>query len=419
MKEHVNILFIGHVDAGKSTIGGQILVLTGMVDDRTLSKYEKEAKEKGRESWYFSWALDTNPEERDKGKTVEVGKATFETTVKRYTILDAPGHKSYVPNMIGGAAQADVAVLIISARKGEFESGFDKQGQTREHVTLAKIAGIKKLIVAVNKMDDQTVNWSEERYNEIVNKLKPFLKNVGYNANFIPISGYTGLNIKDRAPCSWYNGPSLLEFLDNMEHIHRNNEGPLRIPVANKFKDMGIIVGGKIESGCVKLNQSVIIMPNNTKAEVIGIDVNDEPTEIGMCGDNVLLKLRGVEEEEISIGFVICHPSDPIKVRKTFDAQLIILDKNIMCPGYISVMHSHTLVEEVQISCFKHLIDKKTGKKSREPPRFVKQGEVCIAQLEAMGPICIESQLGRFTLRDEGKTIAMGKIIDSKYIDEK
>ncbi|CDQ97061.1 unnamed protein product [Oncorhynchus mykiss] len=162
-KEHVNVVFIGHVDAGKSTIGGQIMYLTGMVEKRTLEKYEREAKEKNRETWYLSWALDTNQEERDKGKTVEVGRAYFETEKKHFTILDAPGHKSFVPNMIGGASQADLAVLVISARKGEFETGFEKGGQTREHAMLAKTAGVKHLIVLVNKMDDPTVNWSLER----------------------------------------------------------------------------------------------------------------------------------------------------------------------------------------------------------------------------------------------------------------
>ena len=162
-KEHVNIVFIGHVDAGKSTLGGNILYLTGMVDERTMEKYEKEAREAGRESWYLSWALDTSKEERSKGKTVEVGRARFETEKRRYTILDAPGHKSYVPNMISGASQADVGVLVISARKGEFETGFDKGGQTREHAVLAKMQGINKLVIVINKMDDPTVEWSKER----------------------------------------------------------------------------------------------------------------------------------------------------------------------------------------------------------------------------------------------------------------
>jgi len=210
-KEHVNVVFIGHVDAGKSTIGGQIMFLTGMVDKRTLEKYEKEAREKNRESWYLSWALDTNQEEREKGKTVEVGRASFETEKKHFTILDAPGHKSFVPNMIGGASQADLAVLVISARKGEFETGFEKGGQTREHAMLAKTAGVKHLVVLINKMDDHTVNWDEERYNECKEKLLPYLKKLGFNPqkdlNFMPCSGLTGAGLKESVDpqlCPWY-----------------------------------------------------------------------------------------------------------------------------------------------------------------------------------------------------------------------
>jgi peptide chain release factor subunit 3 len=211
VKEHLNIVFIGHVDAGKSTLGGNLLYLSGGVDKRTMEKYEREAKEAGRETWYLSWALDSTPQERAKGKTVEVGRAYFETPTRRYTILDAPGHKTYVPSMISGAAQADVAILVISARKGEFETGFERGGQTREHVMLVKTAGVSKLVVIINKMDDPTVHWEIGRYNEIKDKLTPFIKSAGFNpktdVTFIPVSAYTGQNLKERMSksiCSWW-----------------------------------------------------------------------------------------------------------------------------------------------------------------------------------------------------------------------
>jgi peptide chain release factor subunit 3 len=210
-KLHLNVVFTGHVDAGKSTLGGQLLVLTGMVDKRTLEKYERDAKEAGRESWYLSWALDSTPQEREKGKTVEVGRAYFETEKKRYTILDAPGHKTFVPSMISGAAQADVSVLVISARKGEFETGFEKGGQTREHITLVRTAGVNKIIVVINKMDDPTVEWDKARFDEIKDKLGPFARSTGYNPKtdlvYIPVSAYNGINIKERADkqtLPWY-----------------------------------------------------------------------------------------------------------------------------------------------------------------------------------------------------------------------
>jgi len=423
-KEHLNIVFIGHVDAGKSTMGGNLLYLTGMVDQRTMEKYEKEAKEAGRESWYLSWALDTNKEERAKGKTVEYGRAYFETEKRRYTILDAPGHKNFVPSMIGGASQADVGVLVISARKGEFETGFEKGGQTREHAVLAKTAGVNKLIVAINKMDDPTVNWAKERYDECVTKLTPFLKGSGYNPKtdleFMPVSGFTGANLKERLDskvCPWHSGPSLLEYLDGMQTLERKVNAPLMIPITEKYKDMGTVVVGKVESGKVKKGQPVLIMPNRRTVEISAIyDELDLEIDYGICGDNVRLRLRGIEEEDISTGFVICANERPVKTTTSFEAQLAILEhKNIICAGYSAVLHVHSCVEEISISSLLHLIDKKTGRKSKRPPQFVKKGEKVIARLESAGPICVEAfddyaQLGRFTLRDEGKTIAIGKI---------
>lgn len=211
VKEHLNLVFIGHVDAGKSTLCGRLLYLYGTVDKRTMEKYEKEAKDAGRETWYLSWALDSTPQERAKGKTVEVGRSYFETDTRRYTILDAPGHKTYVPSMISGAAQADVAILVISARKGEFETGFEKGGQTREHITLVRTAGVARLICVINKMDDPTVEWAHTRYKEIKDKITPFLKSTGFNlktdVTFLPISGYAGENLKDKVKksvCSWW-----------------------------------------------------------------------------------------------------------------------------------------------------------------------------------------------------------------------
>jgi peptide chain release factor subunit 3 len=258
-KEHVNIIFLGHVDAGKSTLGGSILISTGMVDERTLDKYKREAKDAGREGWYISWALDLNKEERAQGKTIEVGRGFFETEKRRYSILDAPGHKTYVPNMIGGASQADVGLLVISARKGEYETGFEKGGQTREHAMLAKTQGVNKLIIVVNKMDDPTVEWSEERYKECTTKVMQFLKGVGYNPKtdiaMMPVSAQTFTGIKDRVPVAtapWYNGPSLLEYLDNMQALERKINAPFMMPIAAKYKDMGTMIEGKIESG--KLN---------------------------------------------------------------------------------------------------------------------------------------------------------------------
>lgn len=422
-KENLNVIFIGHVDAGKSTIGGHVMYLTGQVDKRTLEKYEREAREKNRETWYLSWALDTNQEEREKGKTVEVGRASFETVKKRFTILDAPGHAGFVPNMIGGAAQADVGVLVISARKGEFETGFERKGQTREHAMLAKTAGVKHLVVLINKMDDSTVEWLEERYEECKTKLTPFLKKVGFNPKtdlfYIPVSGLTGANLKEVATeeCSWYKGPPFITYLDNLPTVVREDNGIFRMPIADKYKDMGTLVMGKLESGAVMKGLSLLLMPNRVPVEVIQIVRVEEEVPVAYSGDNIKLRLKGVEEEDISPGFVLCDPSSPCNMSQNFEAQIAILEhKSIICAGYSAILHIHTVVEEVQITELKALIDRKSGKRVSRNPRFVKQDQVAIATLHTSGIICMENfkdfpQMARFTLRDEGKTIAIGKVL--------
>ncbi|KAF9058167.1 eukaryotic polypeptide chain release factor 3 [Panaeolus papilionaceus] len=434
-KEHLNIVFIGHVDAGKSTMGGNLLYLSGMVDKRTMEKYEKEAKEAGRESWYLSWALDSTPQERAKGKTVEVGRAYFETDSRRYTILDAPGHKTFVPSMISGAAQADVAILVISARKGEFETGFEKGGQTREHIMLVKTVGVSKVVVVINKMDDSTVQWDKARYDEIKDKLVPFIRGAGFNpktdVTFLPVSAYTGVNLKERIPknvCSWFDGPSFLEHMDHMPMVDRKINAPLMMPISEKYKDMGTIVVGKIESGHLKKGDSLILMPNKSAVEVAAIfnELEDE-VDRALCGDNVRIRLRGVDDEEISPGFVLTSPKRPIHSVRQFEAQLAILEhKSIICAGYSAVMHIHTLAEEVTLTSLLHYFDKATGRKSKKPPQFAKKGQKIVALIETAQPVCVEKftdypQLGRFTLRDEGRTVAIGKItklIENNMIDE-
>jgi peptide chain release factor subunit 3 len=422
-KDHVSIIFMGHVDAGKSTMGGNILYLTGSVDKRTVEKYEREAKDAGRQGWYLSWVMDTNKEERNDGKTIEVGKAYFETDKRRYTILDAPGHKMYVSEMIGGASQADVGILVISARKGEYETGFEKGGQTREHALLAKTQGVNKIIVVVNKMDDPTVNWSQERYQECTTKLGQFLKGIGYNKDDIinmPVSGYTGAGLKDRVDpkdCPWYSGPSLLEYLDNMDTMHRKINGPFMMPVSGKMKDLGTVVEGKIESGHVKKGTNLIMMPNKTPIEVLTIyNETEQECDTAFSGEQVRLKIKGIEEEDLQPGYVLTSPKNPVKTVTRFEAQIAIVElKSILSNGFSCVMHLHTAIEEVKFVELKHKLEKGTNRKSKKPPAFAKKGMKVIAILEVGELVCAETykdypQLGRFTLRDQGTTIAIGKI---------
>lgn len=427
-KSHLNVVFIGHVDAGKSTIGGQILFLTGMVDERTIQKYEREAKEKNRDSWYMAYIMDTNEEERAKGKTVEVGRAHFETAQKRFTILDAPGHKTYVPNMISGASQADIGVLVISARKGEFETGFERGGQTREHAQLAKTLGVSKLIVVINKMDDPSVQWSKERFEEIEKKLAPFLKSCGYNIKkdvlFLPISGLLGFNMKDRIPktvCSWWDGPAFFEALDATEPPFRDMKGPFRMPLIDKFKDMGTVVMGKIESGTVRRGDSLMVMPNKAPVKVVSILRDSDEIKFARPGENLRIRLSGVEEEDITPGFVLSSVGRPISAVLEFDAKLQVLElldhKAIFTAGYKAVLHIHSVVEECEIIELLQQIDPKTLKPMKKKPLFVKSGAVVLVRIQVNQLICVERfedfpQLGRFTLRDEGKTVAIGRVVN-------
>jgi peptide chain release factor subunit 3 len=303
----MNVVFIGHVDAGKSTTCGNILYLTGCVDDRAIEKYQKEAKDKNRESWFLAYIMDTSEEEKAKGKTVEVGRACFETPDRRYTILDAPGHKAYVPNMISGASQADIGVLIISARKGEFETGFEKGGQTREHALLAKTLGVRLLLVVINKMDDPTVEYSQERFVECQEKLTPYLKGCGYNVKkdviFLPISALTAVNVLEKSPhLPWFEGPCFIEALDNLPPLERNKESALRLPILSKYKDMGTMVEGKVEQGTVKPGDKLWVMPNRVPVEVLNVWLDQDEVAYLIGGENARVKLKDISDEDIQPG---------------------------------------------------------------------------------------------------------------------
>lgn len=278
----VSIVFMGHVDHGKSTIAGNILVLTGMVDERTVEKNKIEAIQNKKESWYLSYSLDINKEEREKGKTVEIGKAFFKTENKRYTILDAPGHSGFLPNLLLGACHADYVGLVISAKAGEFEAGFEKSGSTKEHSLLAKSLGVTKIIVIVNKMDEESVKWSKKRFDEIKVNLGDYLKKVGFaekDIQYIPISGLKGNNIKEplsKNVCDWYDGATLLETFDKMEVPVRDRNGPLRISILDRYKEGGLFIMGKVESGTIKYGGSYTIMPLKQNIDVAWLFNSEE-----------------------------------------------------------------------------------------------------------------------------------------------
>ena len=375
----------------------------------------------------MAYIMDTNEEERAKGKTVEVGRAHFETAKKRYTILDAPGHKNYVPNMIAGAAQADVGVLVISSRKGEFETGFERGGQTREHAQLAKTLGVAKLVVVVNKMDDPSVMWDKARFDEVEVKLTPFLKQCGYNVkrdvHFLPISGLFGHGMKDRvdpAKCPWYSGPCFFECLDGLEPQDRNPDAPFRMPLVDKYKEDGKVqVMGKTEAGMVRRGDTLMVMPNRQLVKVTGIFRDADEIAAARPGENIRLRLTGVEEEDVQAGFVVCSPAAPVPVVLEFDALLSVLEllehKSIFTAGYKCVLHIHTATEECEVTQIHYQLDPKTKLPIKKKCLFLKSGTIALVRIQLAGTICMERfkdfpQLGRFTLRDEGRSIAIGKV---------
>jgi len=429
MKEHVNVVCIGHVDSGKSTIAGQILLQTGVVEEAVIAKYKREAMEKNRDSWYLAYILDTNEEERQKGKTVEVGRGRFNSDIKRYTVLDAPGHRGYVPNMIQGATQADVAILVVSARRGEFETGFERGGQTGEHVILARTSGVSHLIIAVNKMDDETVMWCHTRYHHIAKAIHTFACKHGFKPSevfVVPVSGINGANIVHPVSpetCTWWaeeSGDTLLSLLDKLPPIQREPDGPLRIPISATFKDMGTVCTiGKVETGTCRFNDTIIIMPTGATTTVCGLEIDGRPVAQAEAGENVVVKLTDIEEEELKTGFVMSKPDEPAKRCLSFECQLQIIDTlphiPVISAGYRAVLHAHTLQTECEVHDLLSKMEGKTHKASRHKPAFVRTGDICYAIITvtasvSLDPFSENRKTGRFALRSEGRTIAIGRV---------
>jgi len=421
-KPHLNLVIIGHVDHGKSTTMGHFLYLAGAVDDRTIRTYEEEAKKLGKESFKYAWILDSLKEERERGLTIDLRYLKFETPRFFFTIIDAPGHRDFVKNMITGASQADAAILFVSAKKGEFEAGIGPGGQTREHAFLAFTLGVRQMIVCINKMDDPTVNWSEERYNEIKNEVSRMLRLVGYNVNkipFIPTSGWTGDNlVKPSERMPWYKGPTLYQALDSLEVPPKPVDKPLRIPIQDVYSITGVgtVPVGRVETGVLKEGDKVIFMPSGKTGEVKSIETHHVRIPRAEPGDNIGFNVRGVSKTEVRRGDVVGHPDNPPTVAKEFIGQIIVIyHPTAIAAGYTPVLHVHT----AQVACrFAELlkkIDPRTGQVVEENPAFLKTGDSAIVRFEPLRPVCLEvytefPELGRFAIRDMGTTIAAGVV---------
>ncbi|XP_063141847.1 HBS1-like protein isoform X3 [Rattus norvegicus] len=424
-KQLLNLVVIGHVDAGKSTLMGHMLYLLGNVNKRTMHKYEQESKKAGKASFAYAWVLDETGEERERGVTMDVGMTKFETTTKVVTLMDAPGHKDFIPNMITGAAQADVAVLVVDASRGEFEAGFETGGQTREHGLLVRSLGVTQLAVAVNKMDQ--VNWQQERFQEITGKLGHFLKQAGFKESdvaFIPTSGLSGENLTSRSQSSdltkWYKGLCLLEQIDSFKPPQRSIDKPFRLCVSDVFKDQGsgFCVTGKIEAGYVQTGDRLLAMPPNETCTAKGITLHDEPVDWAAAGDHVSLTLVGMDIIKINVGCIFCGPKEPIKACTRFRARILIFNIEVpITKGFPVLLHYQTVSEPAVIKRLISVLNKSTGEVTKKKPKLLTKGQNALVELQTQRPVALElykdfKELGRFMLRYGGSTVAAGVVTE-------
>jgi len=434
-KTHINIVVIGHVDSGKSTTTGHLIYKCGGIDKRTIEKFEKEAQEMGKGSFKYAWVLDKLKAERERGITIDITLWKFETAKYYVTVIDAPGHRDFIKNMITGTSQADCAVLIVAAGTGEFEAGISKNGQTREHALLAYTLGVKQMIVGVNKMDTTEPAFNEARFEEIKKEVSTYIKKIGYNpatVPFVPISGWNGDNmLEPSSNMPWYkgwnierktnkaDGKTLLQALDAMEPPSRPLDKPLRLPLQDVYKigGIGTVPVGRVETGIIKPGMVITFAPANITTEVKSVEMHHEALVEAVPGDNVGFNVKNVSVKELRRGYVCGDSKDnPPKSTEEFTAQVIVLNHpGQISNGYTPVLDCHTAHIACKFREIKEKCDRRTGKKLEDNPKFLKSGDAAIVELCPSKPMCVETftdfpPLGRFAVRDMRQTVAVGVI---------
>lgn len=399
----------------------------GGIDKRTIEKFEKESSDLGKGSFKYAWVLDKLKAERERGITIDIALWKFETEKYSFTIIDAPGHRDFIKNMITGTSQADLGILMVASPPGEFEAGISTNGQTREHALLAYTLGVKQLIVGINKMDDKNVNWSQERYEEIAKEMNGYLKKIGYNPEKIlkiPLSGWTGDNLLENPPgdhplMKWYKGESLLGALDAMEAPKRPTEKPLRLPLQDVYKigGIGTVPVGRVETGVIKPGMQVTFAPAGVTTEVKSVEMHHESMAQAGPGDNVGFNVKSLSVKDIKRGYVAGDAkNDPPAQCEDFLAQVIVLNHpGEIHAGYAPVLDCHTAHIAVKFAELQTKIDRRSGKKIEDNPKMIKTGDAAMVKMVPSKPMCVETfteypPLGRFAVRDMRQTVAVGVI---------
>lgn len=421
-KEHINLVFIGHVDAGKSTTVGRILFDSGVIDEQTMRKLKEKAESLGKGGFEFAFVMDGLKEEQERGVTIDLAHKKFVTDKYEFTIIDAPGHKDFVKNMITGASQADAGVLVVAATDTEI------QPQTREHVFLSKTLGVKQLIVAVNKMD--AVKYDEGKFKDTQERISTLLKSVGFNpaeVPFVPVASLAGdNNVKKSENMSWYSGGTLLDAMNGLSVPEKPVNLPLRLPIQDVYSitGIGVVPVGRVETGVMKVGDKVIAVPGREGKGVHGecksIEMHHEQQQQAEPGDNIGFSVRGFGAKDIARGDVLGHADKPPHVVEEFEARIVVLNHpSVITIGYTPVFHIHTAQVACQITAIKQKLNPATGEVAEENPDFIKNGDSAIVTIRPVQPLVLDKSseipdMSRFAIRDSGTTVAAGMCLDFK-----